>query len=506
MMLKQPVSESPSISYDLPPLTRRQSEVLALMMQGKSNKGIGRALKLSEPTVKHHVTAILKALKVATRTEAVLAMATRHRRLQGATTSPKDDDTRTTIQWLPSNDKPSIVVMPFVNLSAETGNDYFADGMVEDITVALGRCSWLFVIASSSAFAYKGRAVDVRQVASDLGVRYVVNGSVRKADQRVRIVVQLSDGSDGVQIWADRFEGSLDAIFDIQDQVATQVAGMVAPALRSFEMQRAQRKPTDNLTAYDLFLRALQHIHRGEQANREALRLLSEAIELDDSYGAAYGLAAWSYRLRKVHGWVAPSDPSLAEGIRLAHMAAATSRRDSEGLWMAANALAHLSGELDLGLTMIEESLSLNSNSAGAWWAGGMLHAFFGNDTAAMTHLERAHRFNPLDSQPHIHWIAVAYAHFIAGRYADAERAADRSMSKRTPAPSSLRVKIATCGLLGRTEEGRQWVDRLLAIEPAASVSRLRQYWDAPLRRNLHALEQFLTGSRISGLPEREPG
>ena len=135
-----------------------------------------------------------------------------------------------------------------------------------------------------------------------------------------------------------------------------------------------------------------------------------------------------------------------------------------------------------------------------------MLHAFFGNDTAAMTHLERAHRFNPLDSQPHIHWIAVAYAHFIAGRYADAERAADRSMSKRTPAPSSLRVKIATCGLLGRTEEGRQWVDRLLAIEPAASVSRLRQYWDAPLRRNLHALEQFLTGSRISGLPEREPG
>ena len=309
--------------------------------------------------MKHHVTAILKALKVATRTEAILAMAARHQRLQGATTPPKEDDTRTPIQSLPSNDKPSIVVMPFVNLSAETGNDYFADGMVEDITVALGRCSWLFVIASSSAFAYKGRTVDVRQVASDLGVRYVVNGSVRKADQRVRIVVQLSDGSDGVQIWADRFEGSLDAIFDIQDQVATQVAGMVAPALRSFEMQRAQRKPTDNLTAYDLFLRALQHIHRGEQANREALRLLSEAIELDDSYGAAYGLAAWCYRLRKVHGWVAPSDPSLAEGIRLAHMAAATSRRDSEGLWMAANALAHLSGELDLGLTMIEESLSL---------------------------------------------------------------------------------------------------------------------------------------------------
>lgn len=498
-MLKQPVSEDASIPSDLPPLTRRQSEVLALMMQGKSNKVIGRALKLSEPTVKHHVTAILKALKVATRTEAIVAMATHQQR---TITPTKDDDARTSIETLSAKDKPSIVVMPFINLSSETGNDYFADGIVEDIIVALGRCSWLFVIASSSAFVYKGRTVDVRQVAVDLGVRYVVNGSVRKANDRVRVVVELSDGSDGIQIWADRFEGSLDAIFEIQDQVATQVAGMIAPALRTVEMQRAQRKPTNNLTAYDLFLRALQHIHRGEQANREALRLLNEAINLDDSYGAAYGLAAWCYRLRKVHGWVSPSDPSLAEGVRLAHLAAATSRRDSEGLWMAANALAHLSGELDLGLAMIEESLSLNSNSAGAWWAGGMLHAFLGNDPIAMAHLERAHRFNPLDTQPHIHWIAVAYAHFIAGRYSDAERAADRSMNKQMPAPSSLRVKIATCGLLGRSEEGHQWVDCLLAIEPAASVQRLKQYWGAPLRRSPEALEQFLAGSRLCGLPE----
>ena len=195
--------------------------------------------------------------------------------------------------------------------------------MVEDITVALGRWSWLFVIASRSAFAYRDCTADVRHIGAELGVRYVLTGSVRKDERRVRIIVQLNDASDGVQIWADRFEGGLDAIFDIQDQVATQVAGMVAPALRSVEMQRAQRKPTDNLTAYDLFLRALQHIHRGEQANREALRLLYEAIELDPSYGAAYGLAAWCYRLRKVHGWVAPSDPSLSEGIRLAHLAGA---------------------------------------------------------------------------------------------------------------------------------------------------------------------------------------
>ena len=244
------------------PLTRRQNEVLALMMQGKNNKAIGRALGLAEPTVKHHVTAVLKALKVTTRTEAVLAVAGR---IPPAPSTASSQASIRPIKKLSLPDKPSIVVLPFTNLSGEAINDYFADGMVEDITVALGRCSWLFVIASRSAFAYKGRAVDLRHIGAELGVRYALTGSVRKDDQRVRIVVQLSDASDGVQIWADRFEGRLDAIFDIQDQVATHVAGMVAPALRSVEMQRAQRKPTDNLTAYDLFLRALQHIHRGEE-------------------------------------------------------------------------------------------------------------------------------------------------------------------------------------------------------------------------------------------------
>jgi TolB-like protein/DNA-binding CsgD family transcriptional regulator len=491
------------IARDLPSLTRRQAEVFALIMQGKSNKAIGRSLGLSEPTVKHHVTAVLKALKVTSRTEAILAMASRTSASASVAAAPAKDGRRG-VEPLLQPDKPSIVVLPFDNLSGEGDTDYFADGMVEDITVALGRWSWLFVIASRSAFAYKGRTLDVRRVGAELAVRYVLTGSVRKDDRRVRIVVQLSDASDGLQIWADRFEGKLDDIFDIQDQVASHVAGMVAPALRSVETQRAQRKPTESLTAYDLFLRALQHIHRGEPANLEALRLLYQAIELDPSYCAAYGLAAWCYRLRKVNGWVAPSDPSLAEGVRLARLTAANTRRDSEGLWMAANALAHLSGEFDLGLTMIEESLSVNPNSAGAWWAGGMLHSFLGNDAEAMMHLETAHRFNPLDTQPHIHWIAVAYAHFMAGRYADAERVVDRIMSKTVGATSTLRVKIAACGLLGRSDEGREAVNRLLEIDPAASLVRLKQYWETPLRRNPRALQDFLVGARLSGLPEGE--
>lgn len=474
------------------------------MMEGKSNKAIGRALGLSEPTVKHHVTAVLKALQATSRTEAVLAMASRTRTSPSISTDPNHNDVQNLFQPLAQPDKPSIVVMPFSNLSGEASHDYFADGMVEDLTVALGRCSWLFVIASTSAFAYKGRMVDLRRIGSELGVRYVLSGSVRKDGQRIRITVQLSDTSDGVQIWADRFEGKLDAIFDIQDQVATQVAGTIAPALRSVEMQRAQRKPTDNLTAYDLFLRALQHIHRGERANRDGLRLLDKAIALDPSYSAAYGLAAWFYELQKVYGWVSPSNPSLAEGVRLARLTRVAGQPDSEGLWMAANALAHLGGELDEALAMIKESLWLNPNSAGAWWVGGRVHAFMGNDTAAIEHLDRAHRLNPLDSQSHRHWSSVAYAHFIAGRYADAEQAADRGISNRAEVPL-LRVKVAILGLLGRQDEGRAWVKRLLELEPAASVSRLKQYWQAPLRRNPRALDEFLRGSRFSGLPEGKP-
>ena len=414
-MLKQTSNATSSIPHDLL-LTRRQTEVLGLIMEGKSNKAIGRALGLSEPTVKHHVTAVLKALQATSRTEVVIAMAARipPPHPVAASQSQSENDTA---RRLSRPDNPSIVVMPFTNLSAEPKHHYFADGMVEDITLALGRWSWLFVIASSSAFAYKGRLVDVRHVGVELGVRYVLTGSVRKAGRQVRITVQLSDASDGVQIWAHRFEGRLDTIFDLQDQVATHVAAMIAPALRSVEMQRAQRKPTDNLSAYDLFLRALQHIHRGEAKNKEGLRLLHKAIALDPSYSAAYGLAAWFYELQKVYGWVAPSDPCLAEGVRLARLASAVGRPDSEGLWMAANALAHLSGELDEALLMVEESILLNPNSSGAWWAGGRVHAFLGNDHDAIEHFDRAHRFNPHGTQAHRHWGSVAYAHFIAGRY-----------------------------------------------------------------------------------------
>jgi len=262
-------------------LTDRQREVLALMMEGKSNKAICRMLGLAEPTVKYHVAAILKVLNATNQTEAVLAAAklscTRPqfgRHGPEATcvdasvpakiapfvhiTDANAVSMRTDALFAPTPpDRPSIVVMPLVNLSDDRSQGYFADGMTEDITIALGRLPWLFVIASASAFTYKFRSVDLRQVGLELGVQYALTGSVRKERHRVRITVQLADASSGERLWADRFEDELDGIFAMQDSLASLVSSTIAPALRRVEIERARSKPTESLTAYDLFLRAL---------------------------------------------------------------------------------------------------------------------------------------------------------------------------------------------------------------------------------------------------------
>ena len=205
-------------------------------------------------------------------------------------------------------DMPSIAVLPLTNLSGDPNQDYFADGMVEDITNELGRLPGLFVIGSGSGFTYKNRAVDARQIGSELGVRYLLRGSVRKDGSRVRITAELIDASHGGQVWADRFEGELDSIFAMQDQVASHVSMMIAPALRTAEIERTERKRTDNLTAYDLFLRASRRYRESFEQNQRSLRLLYQAIELDPSYAAAYGLAAFCYQWQKSFGWAAPSD------------------------------------------------------------------------------------------------------------------------------------------------------------------------------------------------------
>jgi tetratricopeptide (TPR) repeat protein len=376
--------------------------------------------------------------------------------------------------------------------------------MVEDITVALGRLPWLFVIGSSSALTYKNRAVDLRQVGKELGVRYALRGSVRKEDARVRITAQLIDTSHGGQVWADSFDSELDRIFGLQDRVAAQVRTAISPTLRSEEIERARRKPTENLTAYDLYLRALPIYRENFTQNQEALRLLYKAIELDPLYGAAYGLAAWCYDLQKMFGWVHPTAPQIKEGIRLARLAAETGKNDSEALWMAAHALVLLAGEPSAAHSLIERAISLNPNSPQAWWVSGSVHNHLAEYSVALEHLARSRRLSPLEPLAFVNWVATAVGFFYAGRYEEALDAADRSLTERPDFPPGLRYKIAASGLLGRIDEARESVKRLLRVNPGATVSVLRAYQEPIKHHHSDGVEAFLRGLRLAGLPEGE--
>src|SRR5258706_5309765 len=265
-------------------------------------------------------------------------------------------------------DRPSIAVLPFTNLSCDPGQDYFADGMVEEIITALSRLRWLFVIAHNSSFTYKGRPVDVRQVGRELGVRYVLEGSIRKAADRVRIIGQLIDASTGAHIWADRFDGTIEDIFDLQDQVTASVVGAIAPKMEQAEIKRARCKPTANLDAYDYYLPGMAKVYQAtKDANGDALRLLYKAVELDANFASAYGMAAWCYAWRKMNGWMADRAKEIAETARLARQAVELGKDDAVALTMGGFALAFVVGEVEEGDAFIDRALILNPNLAAGW-------------------------------------------------------------------------------------------------------------------------------------------
>ncbi len=241
--------------------------------------------------------------------------------------------------------------LPFLNLSGDSEQEYFADGMVEDIISGLSRIGWLFVIARNSTFAYKGRVVDVKQVGRELGVRYVLEGSVRKAANRTRITGQLIDATTGGHVWADRFEGALDDIFDLQDRMTECVIGAIAPQIERAEIERARRKPTESLDAYDYYLRGVASFHQGtRKAIDEALPALYKAIERDPDFASAYGMAAWCHFWRKINGWMPDPVRDAAEGVRLARRAVELGKNDAVALARGGHALGHFTGDLDSGM------------------------------------------------------------------------------------------------------------------------------------------------------------
>jgi TolB-like protein len=400
---------------------------------------------------------------------------------------------------LPLPDKPSIAVLPFQNMSGDSEQEHFADGTVEEIITALSRFSSLFVIARNSSFIYKGRAVDVKQVGRELGVRYVLEGSVRKSGTQVRITSQLINASTGAHMWANRFDGSLADIFDLQDQVALGVVGAVTSKLEQAEIKRAKRKPTDSLDAYEYFLRGMASFYqRSREATDEALRLFYAAIGRDAEFASAYGMAAWCYGWRKINAWTTDRANEIAETARLARRAAELGPDDAVALSRAAHALASVVGDVEDAVTFVDRALALNPNLAGAWWASGWARVYRGEPETAIEHFARAMRLSPLD--PHI--IAMqagtAFAHMLAGRYEEASSWAEKAMWAQnylTP----LRIAVASHALAGRLTEAKKALARLQELDPAASIANFTER--APLRRR-EDLERLESGLRRAGMPE----
>ncbi|OHV83940.1 winged helix-turn-helix domain-containing tetratricopeptide repeat protein [Ensifer sp. LCM 4579] len=397
-------------------------------------------------------------------------------------------------------DKPSITVLPFQNLSGDPEQEYFADGVVEEIIAALSRMRWLFVIARNSSFTYKDRAVDVKEVGQELGVRYVLEGSVRKSGNKVRITGQLIDAATGTHLWAERFEGTLDDIFELQDQMAESVVGAISPQLERAEIERAKRKPTESLDAYDYYLRGMAKLHRGtREAIEAALPLFYKAIELDPEFAAAYGAAAWCHFWRKVNGWMTDRPREIAEGVRLARLAVELGREDAVALTRGGHALGHLAGDLDGGIALIDRARFLNPNFAPAWFLGGFLRVFRGEAESAMENFVHAVRLSPRDPEIFRMQAGTALAHFFAGRFDFASAWAEKALGNLPSLLVAVAVVAASRALAGRTEEARHAMQRLRTLDPFLRVSNLKDW--LPIHRP-EDLARFAEGLRRAGLPE----
>jgi TolB-like protein/tetratricopeptide (TPR) repeat protein len=399
-------------------------------------------------------------------------------------------------------DKPSVAILPFTNLSSDLEQDYFADGIAEDIITALSRFKALFVIARNSSFTYKGRAVDVKQVGRELGVRYVLEGSVRKATTRVRITGQLVDAATGAHLWAERFDGGLSDVFDLQDQVTESVVGAIAPAVEKAEIERAKRKPTESLDAYALYLRGLARFYQfvNRQANAEALRLFNSAIDLDPDFASAYGRAAACYIWAKGEGWILVTANEIAEVTRLAQRAVVLGKDDAFALAASGFALAYVAGDLGVGAALIDRALVLNSNYAEAWNFGGWVKIWLGEPAAAIERFARAMRLSPLDP-----WLTgmrggTAHAHFFLGRFDEAASWAAMTLQDNPDFQTGLRIDAASNAMAGRPEQAHKAMARLRQVNPALRVSTLKDVVGP--YRHAEDLSRYEEGLRQAGLPE----
>ncbi|MES0099609.1 BTAD domain-containing putative transcriptional regulator [Mesorhizobium sp. M0019] len=401
------------------------------------------------------------------------------------------------------DDQPSIAVLPFQNLSGDVEQEYFADGMVEDIVTALAHFRHLFVVARNSSFTYRGRSIDIKQVGRELGVRYVVEGSVRRAGDRLRIAGQLIDTSTGAYLWADRFDGTLAEVFNLQDQVASSIVGAITPKMEEAEIERAKRKPTESLDAYDYYLRGLAAFDRtitSRSAIDDALRLFMKAIDRDPEFAIAHARAARCYATRKSNGWMVDRAEEIAEATRLARRAVELGRDDAIALSYGGYVLGYVGGDLDDSAACIDRALALNPNLAAALGVSSWVRACLGEPGKAIEHAAGAMRLSPLDPRLFAWQFNTGLAHFCAGHYDDAVAWAGKSLRHQPNYVSAMRVVAAGHALAGRLTEAQQMMARLCEFDPSLRLSNLAEVLPPFYRPDDRS--RYIEGLRKAGLPD----
>jgi len=484
-------------------LTERQMEVLALMMEGKSNKAICRELGVAETTAKIHVSAILKSLNVANRTQAVIAAAAFAKpgeaaaplagKASFATPAPVDDAAHPATLF---TNKPSIAVLPFVNMSDDPEQDYFSEGISEDIITALSKLRWFLVIARNSSFTYKGKSVHIKQVGQELGVGYVVEGSVRRSGNRVRITAQLNHVATGSHLWAEHYDRALSDVFTVQDEITDAVVAAIEPQIYAAENFHSQRKPPESLDAWDLLMRALSHYWRmTRDDNLAAQALLNKAIAIAPNHGPTLGVLAFTHVFGAQMGW---EDKTVAVPTS-ERLALAAIRADGEDPWahLALACVHKYLARLDDALAEFEWALSLNPNFSLAHAYYGLVLTYVGRWQDGSNAARRALRLSPRGPFSAIYTGVAAYAEFAGHNYAEAIRLAREALRARPDFVGGHRVLTAAAGLAGDIELARASLRELRRAQPNISLAWMAQY--LPLRRQ-DQLEQCLEGMRRAGL------
>src|SRR5215469_14039324 len=399
---------------------------------------------------------------------------------------------------LPLPDKPSIAVLPFQNMSGDPEQDYFADGMVEEIITALSRIRWLFVIARNSSFTYKGQAADVKRVGRELGVRYVLEGSVRRAGNRVRITVQLIEAETGVHIWAERYDRSLDDIFALPDEIALSTVGAIEPSLRAAEIARVKRKRPENLDAYDLVLRALPHAYAVmPQEAQKAMPLLERALALEPDYGLAHAFLALCLEvLFARRGFV---DREIgATAVRHAHAAITHGSDDATALGLGAFVIAIVERDRPAAMVAFEKAIALSPSCSSVLMLGAASMGCAGEAERAQTWGEQAVRLSPFDRLIFAAHVGISLSHFINGRYEDAAAAARRAVQSNPGFSVPHMMLAASLGGLGRIAEANDAAARVLELQPTFSTAGICAGFAFPVALAV----PFTQACRAAGLPE----